>query len=348
MFSEPEGWEEAFQKLCKTISRSSSENEKFHPKIVNVVTTVSLLPAGYRLPLHDIARRFSNAQFAPNCFAAVRLTLRDNLSQTTALLFSPGALVVVGSRTPCHALYWSRVVAVMISSTRFPIYNKETNQIEMHTLSSYMQFDSFRTHNYVGHGDLGHTLNLNDIHKQYSITTSHFVGLFPGLTCHVWLTKDYKCHCKTGNKKCKCKLRVLLFETGQVVLPGCKSIEDMNKVFYRVRQAVAKMHATEMPAVTPFFHQPDQRKRPRRDFEFDPYKPQGLGIYRKSNLSPMIRFALDDRLEEVAYMLSLQLDPPPHDALERLSLVHPPDRMPNYETILQLLKDACGSKTGME
>lgn len=350
MFSETEGWEAAFENLAKnvvpTLARVSAEEERLYPKTPNLVTTVALLPPDYTLPLHSIARRFPCAQFAPNIFAAIRITLRDNASQTTALLFSTGAMVVVGSRSRQHALYWSRVVAVMISSTRFPIYNKKTNQIEMHVLADYMCFDNFKTHNFVGHGYLGHTVDLHAIYNTYPCCTDRFDGLFPGLTCHVWLTKDYACRCTAKNKKsCKCSLRVLLFDTGKVVLPGCQSIEIMNAVFYRVRKAVDTFVPTreiEKPAEVIY----EQTKRAKRSdsYRLMPYKPQSMGTFRKSALPAIVRFAMDDRLEEVAHLLSIHPQCIQNtDVQKRMLLVEPPDRMPNYETILKLLKDAEGA-----
>lgn len=364
MFSDEEGWVKAFETLHSTIvpilDRIPAEQERLYPKIPNIVTTVSLLPPGYRLPLHEIARRLPNAQFAPNLFAAVRITLRDNLSQTTALLFSPGSMVVVGSRTEQHALYWSRIVAVMISSTRFPVYNKTNNVIEMHLLADYMRFENFKTHNYVGYGDLGLTLDLSMIYQMYSCCTDRFEGLFPGLTCRVWLTKDYTCHCTSkanhkNRKSCKCILSVLLFETGKVVLPGCKSVAIMNSVFYRVRKAIDAFINVAKPTLPLTrimnFELPVQVKRAKRsdDYELEPYKPQSMGITRKSTLPPIIRFALDDRLAEVAHMLSMvpecyqDADGYGQTAKDRLLLLSPADQMPNYEAILNALKHAEGA-----
>lgn len=335
--------------MIPTLDRVNPDTERFLPKTPNVVTTVYLLHKGFQLPLHCIARRFPNAQFAPNLFAAVRFALRDNLSQAMALLFSPGSLVVVGSRSRQQALYWSRVVAVMISSTRFPIYNVQTNQLETHILGTFMQFSNFMTHNHVGNGDLGHNLDLNAINEAYSLRSSHDEGLFPGLTCQVWLTKNYKCNCPKSRDSCKCMLSVTLFKTGKVVIPGCRTIEDMNCAFYRVRMAVARFkEGSQVRESTPS-SLPDgavQRKRAKKDTddgEAPIYKPQTVSAIRKTTMAPILRFALDDRLAEVARLLELMPNCVTSDIVDRFKSIQPTERMPNYDEIFKALKNAEGA-----
>jgi hypothetical protein len=69
-----------------------------------------------------------------------------------------------------------------------------------------------------------------------------------------------------------------------------------------------------------------------------------MGTFRKSTLAPIVRFALDDRLEEVAHLLSIHPEcVQGTDVQKRMLLVEPPDQMPNYATILKLLQDAEGA-----
>src|SRR5690606_13285259 len=137
------------------LESASAEAERHLPKIPNIVTTVLLLKpnSAHRLPLSDIARSCPNAQFAPRLFAAVRITLRDNTSQATALLFAPVSMVVTGSRSEQQALYWSRVVFLRISMTRFACVD-DKGRITTEKLATRLRFDDFTIHNHVANGDL--------------------------------------------------------------------------------------------------------------------------------------------------------------------------------------------------
>ena len=57
------------------------------------------------------------------------------------------------------------------------------------------------------------------------------------LKFRAWLTPESECACKAG-KKCTCKVRVLIFDTGQVVIIGARTIADINQVYYRLKTLV--------------------------------------------------------------------------------------------------------------
>lgn len=59
---------------------------------------------------------------------------------------------------------------------------------------------------------------------------------FPGLMLSVWIKDPAECECNTI--KCPCKVQMLIFDTGKVVIVGARSIRDVNSVFYRFKAMV--------------------------------------------------------------------------------------------------------------
>lgn len=53
--------------------------------------------------------------------------------------------------------------------------------------------------------------------------------MFPGLKILVWLRPRSACKCKSmkKNMSCDCNVRVVIFDTGKVNIPGCKRFRDV-------------------------------------------------------------------------------------------------------------------------
>lgn len=382
MFSAQRAWEDALDALLAEtrpiLEVTSAEAEQHLPKIPNIVTTVLLLEpnSAHRLPLRDIALSNHSTQFDPDLFAAVRITLRDNTSQATALLFAPGSMVVTGSRSEHQALYWSRVVFLRISMVRFACIG-DGGRIETVHLATRLRFDGFTMHNHVANGELGYQIDLEAIRAANGLQCMHYHDLFPGLIGNVWLTPDYRCHCKTtrggggGGKNrdsCKCVLSVLFFKTGKIVIPGCKTMRDANMVFYRICTAMERFKATLHPPPQPpppllaeaesKVALPALRKRaaraPEEEEEEEEQKAdKAVPLKRAAPTLPAVfALALADRLPELVRLLSLMpkcvrdVDRGGLTVLERMAMIQPQDRQPNYEAIVASLENASRGRGG--
>lgn len=346
-----EPWEAELERLeselVPTLKRSTPAEERALPKIPNLVSTVTLLQPGLRLPLADIARRLPHAQYAPRSFAACIFKMRDSVSQTTALVFAPGSMVVVGSRTRHHAIYRSFVVAMMLGHTRFPV--REGSRVVMHRLGGRLRFDNFEVHNQVGHGQLDHRVDLRAMCDAAPLSCTHYHDLFPGLTCKVWLTRDYTCHCGEKGDRCKCVINVLVFKTGHVVIPGCRTMADINSVFYRVCHAVGRYRedVIEKP-LTPTAQKeaPRERKRRRRIDPEEESLEEELRPLPASDVTPLMRMADAGRLADATALLELlpalrdERDARGRTALERLEQMAPSERTPQHVALIVFLKNS--------
>lgn len=368
MFSTQRGWEEALDALIAEtrpiLETTSAETERHLPKIPNIVTTVSLLKphSTHRLPLSDIARSCPNAQFDPRLFAAVRITLRDNTSQATALLFAPGSMVVTGSRSEQQALYWSRVVFLRISMVRFACL-LDDGRIGTEHLATRLRFDDFTMHNHVANGELGYQIDLEAIRSANGLQCMHYHDLFPGLIGNVWLTPDYRCHCRGANSSgknrdgCKCVLSVLFFKTGKIVIPGCKTMRDANMVFYRICRATERFKIDnhpkrEAPVAAEVTLVPTVRKRAVREEEEEEVKEESAFKRAAPALPAVFALALADRLPELNRLLRMMpgcvrdLDRTGQTVLERMEAIPLQDRQPQHAAIVASLKNADRDRGG--
>lgn len=131
------------------------------PQIVNVVATVAIFPPGskktHRFPLEAIAAQVSgNVQYGPLNLPANILRLRDSVSDSTALVFRSGKLVIVHclswehSRFCCH--YYRMLLEQIQCVMRDP---EDGDRLKLTTLAGRTQFHNWEVHNSVGYGQLG-------------------------------------------------------------------------------------------------------------------------------------------------------------------------------------------------
>ena len=222
----------ALSAVKPTATAEHARADRLTPSISNIVSTVHLLPAGLRMPRADVARLMPCPQYAPRSFAACIIKMRDRVSQQTSLVFGSGSVVTVGSRSRHHAIFRSKVASIIMARAQYA----RASDLAVHTLEGALRFDNTEIHNWVGHCQLDVEVDLEAMSRAYPLTCEYDEEAFPGLTCKVWLTDSYSCECRQA--KCKCVLSVLIFKTGHVVIPGCRSLREVNCIFWRVRCAV--------------------------------------------------------------------------------------------------------------
>jgi TATA-box binding protein (TBP) (component of TFIID and TFIIIB) len=245
------------------------------PKIENVVSTAMLLPENseYRLPLDAIAMRLKCSQYAPAMFAANIIKLNDSVTDSTVLIFASGKIVVVASLTENHTRYVSQLVRVIIEQVPCTAMARGGGQVLVNTtLAGRLCFDRCHVHNIVGSGNLGCRINLQAMCDAAPMCCKWFPDLFPGLKCKIWLTASYGCECPAATAappaalaaatateetdasapppltKCSCAVKVLIFDSGQLVITGAKRVADINSVFFRIKNLAATQYAAATPA----------------------------------------------------------------------------------------------------
>jgi TATA-box binding protein (TBP) (component of TFIID and TFIIIB) len=226
--------------------RSAAESEL--PKIVNMVSTVVLLPQGkgYRLPLHAIARALQCAQYAPVMFAANIIKFRDSTGDCTALVFASGKVVVVSCQTPYHTLYMSQFTRFIIEQVQCAMLRDDGSVNPCGSLLGRTVFEDCCIHNIVGHAKFRCRIDLQAMCDASPSACKWLPDLFPGLKCAMWLTNSGMCECQ--RIKCVCSVKVLVFDTGKIVITGGRSIHDINNIFYRIK-AIIPSFRTQAPGV---------------------------------------------------------------------------------------------------
>jgi hypothetical protein len=249
-----EGWKETLKTQIETVvnvRKRPFEKYKDAPMLVNTVSTVSILPQGYRLPLQTITNALGPCcQFEPSQFAAAIIKDINSTSDATALVFSSGKLVLTATTTRLHTMYMAHVFRLKIEHIECVMKDEKTNQLHMDTFSGRTVFENLKAHNMVGHGDLGVRVDLRSLRNANPDSVKWLPDGFPAAKCCVWLTEDNMCHCgpqvsldpdvlqvvpKLLRKRCACTIKCLVFPTGRVVMTGGRSMKDINSVFYRMK-----------------------------------------------------------------------------------------------------------------
>jgi len=221
------------------------------PAIVNLVSTVILLPQGkgYKLPLHAIARALPSSQYAPVLFAANILKIKDSLGEATPLVFASGKIVVVSGQTPHHTLYVSQLTRFVIEQIECAMLGEDGVVNPRGSLMGRTIFEHCTIHNIVGHANLGCRISLQAIMEAAPSACKWVPDLFPGLKCQMWLTESGHCECKLP--KCVCAMKVLIFDSGRIVITGGRSVRDVNSIFFRIRAIAPQFASGDAGVVIP-------------------------------------------------------------------------------------------------
>lgn len=255
------------------------------PKIVNMVSTVSLMPAGYKVPLETLATHLGPcSQYAPQQFAANILKICDS----TGLLFSSGKLLLTAALTKMHVLYASHLFrlfmeAVPYNCARTIISQPEGSELASRegqpvsqpiSLAGRTIFADLSIHNIVGHGHFAFTVNLQRLRDSYADSIEWVPDNFPAARCKVWVHEDQCCHCgfnprtarddtdtaaaaagavvvrKHLKRKCRCIIKCLVFANGSIVMIGGKETANVNYVFFYMRELCASLSSSSSTTMT--------------------------------------------------------------------------------------------------
>jgi TATA-box binding protein (TBP) (component of TFIID and TFIIIB) len=376
--------------------RHVPQNERDLPDIVNVVSTVILLPQRtdlpphqrYKLPLGAITARLGCSQYAPVLFAANILKLKDSQADVTALIFATGKVVLVAALSMGHTRYICQLVRVIIEQVQCALYDAETQQIHIGTLCGRTIFQDCSLHNIVGNANLNCRIDLQAMCDAAPTACKWDPDNFPGLKCRIWLTDTHTCHCKGKRQthaelqaavgktsKCVCVLKVLVFDTGQLVITGGHSVEDVNSVYFRIKALAPRYEHTKnvIPRESRFYqrlssmlvntarrqkstqrtqvHEPGHMKEGEAiamlmNDVSQPLSLHGAAAVKKQNTggtTMLMQLAEEGRVEEVIGLLLY--DPDQCDlrdsagqtALQRLQQIPEPEQTVGHRRIMELL-----------
>lgn len=203
--------------------------------IVNIVATVEILNPGEFLCLESMALQLSGMiKYEPRRFAAAVLRVKDSITTTTCLVFRSGKIVVVGTLTYYHSIYACHLYRQIIESVE-AVY-KQGDWLGVHTLSGRTQFKNWGIWNIVAHDALVQRPDLKVLSEMVSDLATWTPELFPGLKLLVWLKPKSECACTSNkkNKSCGCNCRALIFDSGKIVITGCKTTNGVNKARRRI------------------------------------------------------------------------------------------------------------------
>ena len=194
---------ETFQAEIKSSTSDSSKNLNITNliKIENIVSTADL---GCRLNLREIALRAKNVDYNPKRFSAVIMRIKE--PKATALIFSSGKIVTLGTKNEEQSRTACRKFAKIIKSQDYPVSLKD-----------------FKIQNIVGSANSEFKISLIKLHlcfiKYINCKKENSVfyepELFPGLIYRM----------------IEPKIVLLIFTSGKIVLTGAKARDDIYNGF---------------------------------------------------------------------------------------------------------------------
>ena len=252
---------------------SQINNDKTLPRIQNVVGTTNLLEKGENLMLETIVTYLgAMAKFQPRRFAAIVLRIKDPVATTTCLVFRSGKLVVVGSVSWMHALFACHMYRLVIESVQVTYRYQE--RIMLTDLVGRTLFHNWGIWNIVASVHLGCRPNLKILTELLTDATSWNPELFPGLTLLIWLKPKNQCKCKKKkkNKSCACNAQALIFDTGNVVITGCRNMSDISLAHHRIKMLLEDDSLLDHNEQLPRSERFAARRQMLLDIEFEGFR----------------------------------------------------------------------------
>lgn len=226
------------------------ETQELKPKadeplrINNIVGNVQLLEEGYSLCLESLSLYLNGmAKYRCKSFAATVIRVKDSISATTCLVFRSGNINVVGAQSVYHSLLACQIYRQIIESVPAIYANPdEGGKLGMYDLVGRTVFLNWSISNIVANYNLNCQPNLRYLSSIAPEISAWKHDLFPGLRLLVWLSPKDQCRCPSGG--CRCNCRAIIFDTGQVVVIGCKDIVSLNMCLSRIRLLFADTDMT--------------------------------------------------------------------------------------------------------
>lgn len=377
--NETQGWVDDLEQLRNTmvpLKRRPTllEAESKLPRFVNVVASGAYLPSGYTLPLKTIARSVPCAQYTPRMFAATILKFTDSISSCSALVFSTGCIVVVSLRSENHARYMSHILRIIIESVHCTANGKAT-------FAGRLRLERCEIHNSVGTAELGYRIDLRAMAETAPACCKYFPELFPGLECKIWLTETYQCVCGRAGRgtalgrslpgagtqrKCSCVVKLLIFDSGRLVITGARRLQDVNAVYFRIKAQVGEFHTdntvdrrfySRLSTMLAASNNTNNTKAARKEIKPDVavacvlagvnpmVAPPPTSAPLEEGIPPFMQMALHGKVETVRYLFLInpdaanERDAQGRNTLERLLAIPVADRTADHKKLIEMLSE---------
>lgn len=238
----------ALRKGCRV-----AEDAYEYPKIYNVVSTVHVLGSKQRasgsstrgkrttqtsLDLLSIVRHVPTARYEADVFPAVVLRC---CKKTTALVFASGRVVVVSASGPEAGLFTAHMYRLFLEEV--PMLMRSEGQIVNQPMRGRLLFSDWMVQNIVAAGSVGHRIELSAVEKAIRGHCVYRPELFPGLMLKM---KPFQPEPGDDPKR---RIRVLLFDTGKVLIVGARRLSASNRILFRLRRWIQRSHVDRSTTV---------------------------------------------------------------------------------------------------
>ena len=211
------------------------ENDDENIRITNIVGMFYILEPPQTICLSSLALALDGlVKYEPKSFPGVVLRIKDCVSTTACLIFSSAKIIIVGAKTKYHLLYISHIYRQIIESV-VSVFSVANNGLGLYTLSGRTIFHHWDICNIAALYHLAFRPSLKKLIDLVPDLAGWNPELFPGAPFLVWLKPKDSCKCtKKKTKSCRCNCSVLVFDTGKMIIAGCKSTAELNLAIHRI------------------------------------------------------------------------------------------------------------------
>jgi len=201
------------KRKISSVGKAIAAGARVDPSLVIMSNVVATASFGVEIDLREVAWE-CHGEFNPDSFAAVSLRLHK--PRTTALVFGSGRIVCTGASSEASAVeavhrYYAMVQKVVKNAMCINI----------------------RIQNIVSTGSHGRCINIPEMYKHFQLSSTYDPELFPGIRVLIKTGQD-----KAGAEGRATQLRALLFGSGNSVLTGAKSRQEIADGWRELRSVV--------------------------------------------------------------------------------------------------------------
>ena len=187
-------------------------------RVTNLQSTVSILSENYKLSLKDVASTLIGMSKLNQRFAAIVMRAFFGLSKTVCMVFGHGKLIVVGSKSPRHAIYVSHMYRLYIASVKARFFDPRRGDYVMMPFDGRTRFTDFQINNICATTNAGYKIDLAKMVNVNSHLFDYQPNGFPGAIMTV--------PAKTGNA-----IKATVFDNGNINIAGCPTIDTVIESF---------------------------------------------------------------------------------------------------------------------
>ena len=169
------------------------------PEIVNVVSTFQI--NCQNINLFRISQRVRNTEYNPRRFSG--LIMRITNPKATALVFSTGKVVCMGTKSVEESKFASKRFAKILKKTGLPV-----------------KYSNYTVQNIVATGSVNHHIQMALFANDHWTLTKYNPEAFPGIIYEM----------------AEPKMTLLIFKSGKIVFLGAKDIDSIHLSFRSIYQ----------------------------------------------------------------------------------------------------------------